>query len=55
MHSGYPIVTHLDVASPSYSNFLFSYENYINSGSWGIYHEIGHNFQRSWWTYSGTG
>lgn len=54
MHSGYPIVTGLDVATASNSGFIFNLQNLITKGSWGIFHENGHNVQRGWWTFDGT-
>ena len=49
MHSGYPIMTHLD-ASP----WLASLEA-LQKGNWGLLHELGHNHQRGEWTFDGTG
>jgi len=49
MHSGYPIMTHLDVAETS-----ISYAKLMVNGSWGHFHE-GHNHQDPMWTFSGTG
>ncbi|XP_063414932.1 TRPM8 channel-associated factor 3-like [Mytilus trossulus] len=61
MHSGYPIVTHLDMADPNkiYEDcFLLSRDHILNvnnrKGSWGMFHELGHNFQDSMWTWAGT-
>ena len=53
MHSGYPIVTHLDVADPSNKLFLLSPQS-LNVGNWGLYHEVGHNMQDQMWTFKGT-
>jgi hypothetical protein len=55
MHSGYPIVTSMDVATPTYSYFQFNYTSLTTLGQWGLFHELGHNMQRGWWTPSGTG
>jgi hypothetical protein len=55
MHSGYPVVTQLDVSDPTYQQFFFNYTSLITLGQWGAFHEVGHNMQRSWWTPSGTG
>lgn len=55
MHSGYPIVTGLDVATSTNSNFIFNMTNFLKNGDWGIFHEMGHNMQRGWWTFDGTG
>ena len=49
MHAGYPIMTHLDVAENQFDL------NWLRSDCWGFYHEIGHNFQRPAWTWSGLG
>lgn len=56
MHAGYPIVTHLDVADPKSKKFLLSVDKLKKSDtdSWGLFHEIGHNMQRSEWTFDGT-
>ncbi|ESO83632.1 hypothetical protein LOTGIDRAFT_236481 [Lottia gigantea] len=55
MHSGYPIVTHLDVADPSKSSFLLNNKTLLESGNWGLFHELGHNMQKPTWTFRGTG
>lgn len=49
MHSGYPIMTHLDAAS-----FMTDAKGLVESG-WGPYHEMGHNHQDGMWTFDGTG
>jgi hypothetical protein len=49
MHSGYPIMTHLDAAPD-----MVSVEN-LRAGTWGLYHELGHNHQSGDWTFDGTG
>ncbi|MFA6044245.1 MAG: M60 family metallopeptidase [Phycisphaerales bacterium] len=49
MHSGYPIMTHLDAAT-----FMTSSKGLVDSG-WGPYHEMGHNHQQDAWTFDGTG
>lgn len=48
MHSGYPIMTHLDAASD-----MVSVEQ-LRGGCWGLLHELGHNSQESDWTFDGT-
>ena len=48
MHAGYPIMTHLDVEERSLDPAQ------LMKGSWGHYHELGHNFQSSNWTFNGT-
>jgi hypothetical protein len=54
MHSGYPIVTGLDVATVTNNYFVFNMTNLLANGHWGIFHEMGHNMQRGWWTFDGT-
>jgi hypothetical protein len=49
MHSGYPIMTHLDAAPR-----MASLEAMLK-GDWGLVHELGHNHQRAEWTFEGTG
>ena len=50
MHSGYPIMTHLDVAE------RFVDLARLRSGdAWGFFHELGHNHQSGDWTFEGTG
>lgn len=49
MHSGYPIMTHLD-AAPA----MVSIEK-LKAGQWGLFHELGHNHQYGMWTFDGTG
>ena len=49
MHSGYPIMTHLD-AAPA----MVSREKLL-AGQWGLVHELGHNHQNGDWTFAGTG
>ena len=58
MHSGYPIMTWLDVTRPSAGRPLgltLDVERLESSGSWGHFHELGHNCQRGDWTFAGTG
>ncbi|MEM2786100.1 MAG: M60 family metallopeptidase [Candidatus Nitrosotenuis sp.] len=50
MHAGYPIMTHLDVAPLS-----INVDELRQKGSWGHFHEIGHNHQSADWTFEGTG
>ncbi|CAF1425627.1 unnamed protein product [Adineta ricciae] len=54
MHSGYPIVTQMNIADPKSDQFVFNTNFLKKNGSWGIFHEIGHNLQRDWWTFDGT-
>ena len=49
MHSGYPIMTFLD---KSVEHSLSTAE--MKAGSWGHFHELGHNHQQSDWTFDGT-
>ena len=49
MHSGYPVMTWLDVEKKSVD------EAALRRESWGHWHEFGHNHQESDWTFEGTG
>lgn len=49
MHSGYPIMTHLDAAARMVDVKLLS-----TKGDWGLFHEMGHNHQNPDWTFEGT-
>lgn len=49
MHSGYPVMTWLDVEKNSVDNAG------LRNSSWGHWHEFGHNYQVSDWTFEGTG
>ncbi len=49
MHSGYPIMAHLDAGA-----WLPSLDE-LSKGNWGLYHEMGHNHQQGDWTFDGTG
>jgi hypothetical protein len=48
MHSGYPIMTHLDAVDDMTDPAK------LRSGAWGLFHELGHNHQDSLWTFDGT-
>ncbi|MHC4923234.1 MAG: M60 family metallopeptidase, partial [Planctomycetota bacterium] len=48
MHAGYPIMTHLDAVER-----MTSLER-MQSGDWGLFHELGHNHQHRDWTFNGT-
>ncbi|MCC6322409.1 MAG: hypothetical protein IT438_13350 [Phycisphaerales bacterium] len=48
MHSGYPIMTHLDAVDE-----MTRIEK-LRAGSWGLFHELGHNHQQGDWTFGGT-
>ncbi|CAN5441938.1 hypothetical protein BH11ARM2_BH11ARM2_25580 [soil metagenome] len=50
MHSGYPIMTWIDVVDLS-----LNAERMRKEGSWGHFHELGHNRQEEAWTFDGTG
>ena len=53
MHSGYPIMTFLDVAE-----VVTDRERMLangHGGVWGLFHELGHNHQAGEWTFEGTG
>jgi hypothetical protein len=50
MHSGYPIMTGLDVTEA----MLDLAKLRTGDGGWGFYHEIGHNHQSPDWTFGGT-
>lgn len=47
-HAGYPIQ-----AYDKYWGNLADYNALVTEGSWGDFHELGHNHQREWWTLSG--
>lgn len=49
MHSGYPIMTWMDMPPRLVS------EAHMRKGDWGIGHELGHNHQVGDWTFEGTG
>lgn len=49
MHSGYPIMTRLD---RSVEQSLSATD--LSHGSWGHFHELGHNHQQEAWTFDGT-
>jgi len=49
MHSGYPVMTPLD-KSVEHSVSLAD----MKAGSWGHFHELGHNHQHPDWTFDGT-
>lgn len=46
MHSGYPIVTHLDCCQKDHGECIFDIDKLMKNGNWGMFHEIGHNMQR---------
>ncbi|CAF4250193.1 unnamed protein product [Rotaria sp. Silwood2] len=50
MHSGYPIVTHMDVIDSNPEYFLLDSDNLEKNGYWALFHELGHNMERDWWS-----
>jgi len=52
MHSGYPIMTHLDAAAVMVD--LQGLRAVRRDGVWGLFHEMGHNHQSPDWTFAGT-
>lgn len=50
MHAGYPIMTHDDV-----QDLVVDEPQLRRDGSWGHFHELGHNHQSGDWTFEGTG
>ena len=51
MHSGYPVMAHLDLADHVCD------VDFLRTGpdiAWGVFHEFGHNMQRDQWTWEGT-
>lgn len=51
MHSGYPIMAHLDVAEVAVDLARLRKGDSV----WGFFHEMGHNHQSGDWTFGGTG
>jgi hypothetical protein len=51
MHSGYPIMTWMDKSI----EMSLSVKSLTTEGSWGHWHELGHNHQKAEWTFGGTG
>jgi hypothetical protein len=52
MHSGYPIMTHLDAAARMVDSKSILGKPELKV--WGLWHELGHNHQKRPWTFSGT-
>lgn len=50
MHAGNPIMVPISTAASLLDN-----ERLLREGSWGFFHEIGHNHQSRDWTFGGTG
>jgi len=53
MHSGYPLMTHLDMAEVFVDKRRILAD--AHGGIWGLFHEMGHNHQSGDWTFAGTG
>ncbi len=53
MHAGYPIMTWMD-APPKIVDLGWVHDR-KGGGPWGLFHEIGHNYQQRAWTFGGTG
>jgi hypothetical protein len=53
MHSGYPIMTLLDMPEVMVDKARMTSNGH--GGVWGLWHEMGHNHQSSVWTFDGTG
>ncbi|MBL9153780.1 MAG: hypothetical protein JNK37_14900 [Verrucomicrobiales bacterium] len=51
MHSGYPVAAHLDDAAA----LSVDSRRLRSEGSWGFFHEYGHNHQHDLWSLPGTG
>lgn len=51
LHSGYPIMGHLEPTAPE----IVDLRHLQSKGGWGFYHELGHNHQLPEWTFEGTG
>lgn len=41
MHSGYPIMTHLDCCQKDYDGCIFDIKKLMKNGNWGMFHELG--------------
>eukprot|EP01069_Polyplicarium_translucidae_P002277 Polyplicarium_translucidae@DN1979_c0_g1_i1.p2 len=55
MHSGYPIMAQLDVVTAKKDKLPHVVdEAALRQGSWGLWHELGHNRQKTAWTFGGT-
>jgi hypothetical protein len=53
MHSGYPIMTLLDMPEVMVDKGRMMANSH--GGVWGLWHEMGHNHQRPEWTFAGAG
>ena len=58
MHSGYPIMTHFEGVLDTSETYpipkVLDVGRLKKEGSWGLFHELGHNMQRKSWTFRGT-
>jgi len=57
MHSGYPIMTHFESVVETNDGgipYVLDVKNLKKNGSWGLFHEMGHNMQQDAWTFEGT-
>lgn len=53
MHSGYPVMTYLSACEPSKNSKRpkpLDYTLLEEGDQWGLFHELGHNRQKGWWT-----
>ena len=48
--SGYPVVTHMDISDSNSDDFVLNFHQLETKGSWGLFHELGHNMQQGWWS-----
>eukprot|EP00049_Salpingoeca_infusionum_P014295 m.267342 g.267342 ORF g.267342 m.267342 type:complete len:470 (+) comp15635_c0_seq4:1402-2811(+) len=57
MHSGYPVMMHLDQAFGARDGAPVVMDAALlkQKGAWGLFHEFGHNQQDAAWTFEGTG
>jgi hypothetical protein len=48
---------HLDVVESKNGKLpaILDIDERMTNNAWGYFHELGHNRQRSWWTFRGTG
>ena len=40
----------MNVADPQVEEFIFDTNELKKNGAWGLFHEIGHNMQRDFWS-----
>ena len=53
MHSGYPIMVLMDMPEVMVNQARLAANGH--GGVWGLFHELGHNYQSGDWTFGGTG